>query len=178
MRNPMEAIQRGLSNLLARAVVRGLNSATKCQTVDVALVSGAPKSSVEHLEPYGFTAAAHPGAEAVALFLSGDRSHGVVITVADRRYRLSGLHSGEVALYSDEGDSIVLRRGNRVEVNTKHYVVNAEEKATFNTPLLDVPNGEIADKTSALSKMRAQYNRHDHDDTHGGQTGKPNQEMK
>ncbi|XUU50070.1 phage baseplate assembly protein V [Serratia nematodiphila] len=178
MRNPMEAIQRGLSNLLARAVVRGLNSAAKCQTVDVALVAGDPKSSVEHLEPYGFTAAAHPGAEAVALFLSGDRSHGVVITVADRRYRLSGLQSGEVALYSDEGDSIVLCRGNRVEVNTKHYVVNAVEKATFNTPLLEVPNGEITDKTSTLSKMREQYNGHDHDDTHGGQTGKPNQEMK
>ncbi|MCT2388796.1 hypothetical protein [Erwinia pyrifoliae] len=58
----------------------------------------------------------------------------MVITVADRRYRLTGLKSGEVAMYSDEGDSIVLRRGNRVEVNTKHYVVNAVDKATFNTP--------------------------------------------
>jgi phage baseplate assembly protein V len=177
MRNPMEAIQRGLSNLLARAVVRGVNSAAKCQTVDVALVAGDPKSSVEHLEPYGFTAAAHPGAEAIALFLSGDRSHGVVITVADRRYRLTGLKDGEVALYSDEGDSIVLRRGNRVEVNTQHYVVNAEEKATFNTPLLEVPNGEIADKTGTLRTMREQYNEHDHPGDSGGKTGKPNQGM-
>ena len=175
--NVKDLLYRGMSNLLARAVVRGLDTAQKCQMVDIALVANEPKNSVEHLEPYGFTYAAHPGAEAVAMFVGGDRSHGVVITVADRRYRLKGLVSGEVALYSDEGDSIVLRRDNRVEVNTKHYVVNAQEKATFYTPLLEVPNGEISDKTSTLSRMREQYNDHDHNDPHGGKTEKPNQEM-
>lgn len=175
--NVKDLLYRGMSNLLARAVVRGLDTAQKCQMVDITLVANDTKNSVEHLEPYGFTSAAHPGAEAIAMFVGGDRSHGVVITVADRRYRLKGLKNGEVALYSDEGDSIVLRRGNRVEVNTNHYVVNAKDKATFNTPLLEVPNGEVSDKTSTLSKMRERYNDHDHNDPHGGQTGKPNQEM-
>ncbi|HGO4162411.1 phage baseplate assembly protein V [Serratia ureilytica] len=175
--NMKDLLYRGLSNLLARAVVRGIDTAQKCQMIDIAVVANEPKNSVEHLEPYGFTSAAHAGAEAIAMFVGGDRSHGVILTVSDRRYRLKGLEDGEVALYSDEGDSVVLRRGNRIEVSTAHFVVNAKQKATFNTPLLEVPNGEISDKTSTVSKVREQYNVHDHNDTHGGVTGKPNQEM-
>lgn len=66
---------------------------------------------------------AHAGAEAVVLFPSGDRSHGVVISVADRRYRLKGLKSGEVAIYTDEGDSIILKRGRVTEITTSELVV-------------------------------------------------------
>lgn len=93
----IEAMQRQLLGLIGRAVVKSISAATKCQTVDVSLIAGEPKAGVEHLEPYGFTARANSGAEAVVLFPDGDRSHAVVVTVSDRRYRLKGLQTGEVA---------------------------------------------------------------------------------
>lgn len=106
----IETIQRQLLGLIGRAVVKSISAATKCQTVDVSLIAGEPKAGVEHLEPYGFTARANSGAEAVVLFPDGDRSHAVVVTVSDRRYRLKGLQTGEVAVYDDQGQSVTLTR--------------------------------------------------------------------
>lgn len=109
----IEAMQRQLLGLIGRAVVKSISAATKCQTVDVSLIAGEPKAGVEHLEPYGFTARANSGAEAVVLFPDGDRSHAVVVTVSDRRYRLKGLQTGEVAVYDDQGQSVTLTREDR-----------------------------------------------------------------
>ncbi|MGL9774812.1 MAG: hypothetical protein ACR5LG_14955 [Sodalis sp. (in: enterobacteria)] len=58
-------------------------------------------------------------------------------------YRLQGLANGEVALYSDEGAKIVIRRERIIEVECdeyrvkcKRYHVQAEERAGFETPML------------------------------------------
>ncbi|EMW3378017.1 phage baseplate assembly protein, partial [Yersinia enterocolitica] len=117
MNRLFSGIQRGLSNMLVRAVVRRLDSSSKNQMLQIQMIADELKDNIEHLEPYGFTSAAHTGAEAFAAFPDGDRSHGVVLVVADRRYRIKGLESGEVAIYSDEGDSIILKRGNQIELN-------------------------------------------------------------
>lgn len=90
----MNALNRKVLNLIGRAVIQSISSASKCQTVDVSLIAGDEKTGVEHLEPYGFTSRAKPGSESVILFPDGDRSHAVAIVVSDRRYRLSGLKEG------------------------------------------------------------------------------------
>lgn len=175
-------IASSLNNLIARAVLTVLNTATKCQGVSLTLIGGESIENVEHIEPYGFTSAPLAGAEAVVLFPSGDRSHGVAIAVADRRYRLKGLRGGEVAIYTDEGDSIILKRDNVIEFTTKKYIVNAEEKISLNAPEVEVnaskkvtfttpditstgnvaAEGEVSDGVGKMSQMRATYDDHDH----------------
>lgn len=91
-----------LQNMITRAVITAIDTVRKCQTAGLKLIAGEKKENVEHLEPYGFTSAAQNGAEAVVLFPGGDRSHGVAVVVADRRFRLKGLARGEVALYDDQ----------------------------------------------------------------------------
>ncbi|WP_081959508.1 phage baseplate assembly protein V [Aeromonas finlandensis] len=149
----MRELKNAIRNLLSRGVIRLVNSAAKCQLVQIEMLGGELKDDVEHLEPYGFTSCPHDGAEHVAVFPDGDKSHGVVLVVADRRYRLKGLAAGEVALYTDEGDRIVLRRGRRIEVKTLTLEVEAKTKARFDTPLLEC-TGEIRDKTGTMQKMR------------------------
>ncbi|WP_075795191.1 phage baseplate assembly protein V [Massilia putida] len=102
---------RRLSNMVARGTVSLVNAATKMQSLQLRLLAGESKDDVEHFEPYGLTSHPQPGAECVALFLDGDRSHGVVVCVADRRYRVKGLASGEVILHDDQGQSVYLMRG-------------------------------------------------------------------
>ncbi|WJV61348.1 phage baseplate assembly protein V [Pectobacteriaceae bacterium C52] len=177
MSNPLSVLQRSLSNLLARAVVTGLSTATKCQMLQIKMAADELKTDIEHIEPYGFTSAPHVGAEAVAVYMDGDRSHGVVLVVGDRRYRVTGLQAGEVAIYTDEGDSIVLKRGRVIDVTTKTFIVNATEKMTVNTPLLEVPVGDISDKKSTLQGVRDTFNGHDHPGDSGGTTGTPDQTM-
>lgn len=188
MKAAFSRIERTLQNLLARAVVTGLNTAKKCQMLQVELMPGEPKENVEHLEPYGFTSAPLTGAEGFALFPDGDRSHGVILMVADRRYRIKGLTAGEVAIYTDEGDSITLKRGNKIEIQTKNLeanmetcTLNASEKITLNSPLVEATKdvkagGDMSDKKSSMQALRDTYDDHDHDET-DSVTRKPNQQM-
>ena len=67
------------------------------------------------------------------VFIGGGRDHGVIIATDDRNSRMTGLKEGEVAVYSNEGDSIVLRRDNTIELTTKKLIIKAEEEVTIET---------------------------------------------
>ncbi|MBL5911217.1 phage baseplate assembly protein V [Enterobacter asburiae] len=171
-----------VQNIVARAVVTALNSAKKCQALGLSLIAGEQKEDVEHLEPYGFTSAAQDGAEAVALFPSGDRSHGVVLVVADRRYRLKGLARGEVAVYDDQGQSVTLTRdGIVVDGGGKPITFTNATKARFEMPIEST--GDIKDKCDSggksMAQMRTTYDGHTHKENGdgGGTTDAPNQPM-
>ena len=99
-----------LGNLFARGRVAAVKASTRMQTLQVELLAGEVKDRLEHFEPYGFTSCPHPGAEAAAAFLDGDRSHGIVLVVADRRYRLTTLAEGEMAIHDDLGQKVHLTR--------------------------------------------------------------------
>ena len=87
-----------LSTIISRCTVALASAAGKLQSLQIRMLADEVKDNVEHLEPYGFTSCPHSGAEGVAVFPGGDRSHGVVVVIADRRFRLQGLKPGEVAI--------------------------------------------------------------------------------
>lgn len=186
----MRQVLNKIMNLVSRGYITFSNSNNKCQTLQIKMSGGELKSDVEHIEPYGFTSRPLDGAEAVALFLDGDKSHGVILVAGDRRYRIKSLKKGEVAIYTDEGDYIIFNRKNEInvktkkfivnaddaiELNTKNLVVNASSGTIFNTPLLK-STGEIEDKTSTISEIRTIYNGHTHNETNSI-TQTPNQRM-
>lgn len=113
---PMRDLARNVVNLLCRGTVTLANATGNLQTLQLALLADENKDDVEHFEPYGFTSNPLPGAEVLAAFVEGDRSHGIVVVAADRRYRVVGLTPGDVALYNDQGVEIKLS-GNTVSVS-------------------------------------------------------------
>lgn len=172
-------LSRLVLGLIGRAVVKSINASGKCQTVDVALLGGQDKTGIEHLEPYGFTSHANPGAEAVVLFPDGDRSHGVIITVSDRRYRMQGLERGEVALYDDLGQSVMLTRdGIVVDGGGRQIIFTNAPKARFE---MDIEaTGQIKDLCDSggltMAAMRIAYNGHKHKEN-GNTTEAPDKKM-
>ena len=50
------------------------------------------------------------------LFVGGRRDHGLVLAVDDRRHRKRDLQPGEVALYTDAGQSLLLKADGTIEV--------------------------------------------------------------
>ena len=177
----IETIQRQILSLIGRAVVKSINAAAKCQTVDVSLIAGEPKAGIEHFEPYGFTSRANPGAEAVVLFPDGDRSHAIAITVSDRRYRMKGLKTGEVVLFDDQGQSVTLTRsGIVVDGAGKVITFKNAPKARFE---MDIEStGQIKDLCDSvglmMSAMRTAYNVHHHrENGQGSNTDKPDTAM-
>ncbi len=122
-------LKRGLQMMIARAVLTAVGPG-RMQVIQVNLLAGETKDGVEHFEPYGWTSHPHVGAEAVVGFVGGDRSHGIALVVADRRYRITSLQPGEVAIFTDEdqqgGHRVVLRRGRVVEIACRDLHVTAE----------------------------------------------------
>lgn len=131
---------RRLGNLLARGVVTAANGTGKMRSLQIRMLSGETKDDVEHFEPYGFTSEPHAGAEHVTAFFDGDRSHGVTLVVADRRYRLAGLAGGEMAIYDDQGQKVHLTRAGIVidGGNLPIHVQNAPTVSVTATGSIDL----------------------------------------
>lgn len=155
MKTALRGLERAVNNMLARIVMTGLDTAKKCQMMQVEVMPGEPKDDVEHLESYGFTSAPLPGAEGFAVFPDGDRSHGVVLVVADRRYRVKGLKGGEVCLYTDEGDTLTFKRENTVELKTKIFNVLAEDSVNIDTKKFTLNASESATISTQIYNLSA-----------------------
>ena len=114
-----EQIGRKLRNLAARGVVALVNDGLRMQENQIRLLEGEVIDNAERPQQYGFSSHPLPGAECFVVFCGAAREHPLVLAVEDRRYRVTGLKPGEAVMYTDEGDTITLKRGNIIEVATK-----------------------------------------------------------
>lgn len=106
-------------NSIARGVVHLVNDAKKMQLLQLGVLVGEDvegDGGAEHFQPYGFSSVPLPGAEHVTLFPNGDRSHPLVVCVADRRHRPTGGEPGEVTVYSETGAKVRLLANGDIEV--------------------------------------------------------------
>ena len=126
-----------LKSMMARGTVLLAGAGKMMQTLQVRLTAGEVKDAVEHFEPYGFTSNPLAGAEVLTMFLSGDRSHAVVVVAADRRYRIKELKPGEVAIYTDEGDKVHFKRGRVIDIETDTLNIKATTAVNFDTPVIN-----------------------------------------
>jgi phage baseplate assembly protein V len=133
IRRHFEHQARKLRNLVARGVVSLVNDGLKMQECQIKLLAGELIDKAERPQNSGFTSHPHPEAECFVVFADGERGHPLALVVDDRRYRVKGLKQGEVCIYTDEGDTVTFKRGNRMEVKTKHAVVEAEDDCAVTT---------------------------------------------
>ena len=79
-------------------------------------------------------------------FFDGDRSHGIVFTIADRRYRLKPLKTGEVAIFDDLGQKVHLTRDG-LEVYTPgwlHATVDKDAEITVGGNVAERVGGDVS----------------------------------
>lgn len=179
----VERVARQIRMVAARCIVHLIDDAGGLQELQVELLAGEARR-IQSMGHYGLASHPRRGAEGLVLFVGAQRSHGVVIAVEDRRYRLRGLAEGEVALYTDEGDAVHLKRGGLIEVvagaqvDVKAPIVTIEGDVTIDGNLaVDgqlvatgqaliegalVAQGGVADSVGSMAAMRATYNGHTH----------------
>lgn len=146
----LEPLRRRLRVMITRSIVKLVDSSTLMQELQLEALADELLDGIEHFEQYGYTCNPQPGAEALLANIGGSRSKAVAICVADRRFRLKNMASGEVALYTDEGDVIHFKRGNHIYIDSAAKVtvkapnvdITASTKVTMTTPLLEV-TGDI-----------------------------------
>lgn len=136
----LQPIWRRLRLIVSRGVVNRSDDARKLQGLQVSLLAD-ETALMERFQDYGFTSRPQDGAEAIALAVGGARGHLVAIAVDDRRYRMTDLKNGEVAIYTDEGDVIHFKRGRNIEIT-------AGAKVTVNAPAVEA-NCETATVTAS-----------------------------
>lgn len=107
--------------MVGRAILRLADDSAGSQMVQVDLLADETSGDLEHLQAYGLTSVPLAGADGLFLSVAGSRSNGVVLAVGDRRYRLTGLQKGEVALYDDQGQKVHLKRDG-ISIETTHKV--------------------------------------------------------
>ncbi len=191
-----DPLRRRIASLLTRGVTTSVDAAPMMQAVQATTIDEVPLDNMEHFEGYGLTSHPHPGSEPLIMQVEGKRGHEVVITVADRRYRLKNLAAGEVALYDDLGNVVHFQR-TQLLVNAVQHLEVAAPTATITattTHIGDVTiqgnlvvsgnitaDGEITDLAASggttLSHVRTVYDGHTHPGDSGGTTGAPNQAM-
>ncbi|HFZ7942847.1 TPA: phage baseplate assembly protein V [Salmonella enterica subsp. enterica serovar Birkenhead] len=115
------------------------DSAAAVQLIQAQGIGNESLRGAELFQQYGFTSHPLPGTMGIVLPLGGVSSHSIVIATEHGAYRLQSLKPGEVALYTDEGAKIVLRRGKFIEadcetfrVNCTDFEVNSKNKADIN----------------------------------------------
>lgn len=117
-------------NMLARAVLQRVDPTTARQLLDVVVLAGENRQAVPYYEPYGFTGIALDGAKLLMGSVGGSRENLVCLSVCDDRYRPTDLVSGEVALYTDEGDRVALRRNGVLQLRAAEKVSLGIDNAT------------------------------------------------
>lgn len=199
----LQPLKRRIAMMVARGVLQVSDDEAVLQAVQLEMLAD-EVATYERVQNYGMTSHVPAGGEAVVVCPGGNREHGLVVAVDDRRYRLKGLAEGEVAIYTDEGDSLHLQRGNRIAVTTGTLVVNAadaikarapvvtidaSDAVLVNTPVMKVSGaiqagGDIVDKAGgggqSMAGMRRVYNSHTHTEQgqyDGDTSSVPNQSM-
>lgn len=105
-----------LGGMITQGVVTTTDDTGNVQFGQVRFNSLEMRDRTPVLLNYGFTSRPLPGAQVLALSANGDRSNSTIIASGDQRYRLRSLANGDVAIYNDLNQSVVLgRTGIRVD---------------------------------------------------------------
>jgi phage baseplate assembly protein V len=182
----MMAALENLANRMRMLVGRGRITASKddgnVQLHQVKLGAMETGDDRPRIAEFGFSSMPPVGSDVVMMFMSGDRTAGLIIGTAHQASRPRNLKAGETKIYSVDGKFIyiagdhieVQANGQPVTVNGASTVtINASTAIVCNTPVLKV-SGDIIDNYTSQSRtmqqMRQVFNTHTHP-VPGVQTG-------
>jgi phage baseplate assembly protein V len=96
---------------IERGTITASKNDDQLRELQVQLQDNYVQDELEHLEPYGFSSEPHCDKEtdAMVAFLGNQRGHGIVLSVTDRRYRITQMKTGEVCIYDDKKRHVYLK---------------------------------------------------------------------
>ncbi|MGI8839771.1 MAG: phage baseplate assembly protein V [Caulobacteraceae bacterium] len=128
---------------VARGVLSAIDDTQQLQSLQLDLLDGETADTIERFENYGFSAVPYPGAEAVMLSVGGLRSHGVVVAVGDRRYRLTGGAPGEVVMHDDQGQKVHLQRAGVLITSPQKVTVHSDVEVDVTAPKVVITSDDV-----------------------------------
>ncbi len=168
----LNQIGRRLRLIVDRAVVRIVTDSLGRQNLQVQSLADATNDDVERFQNYGFTSVPPEGSEAIVLAVGGRRESMVAIAVEDKRCRPKGLESGDVCVYHQDGQSlIILKKDGVINIRGKTVNYDASELFAINTAQLKVTGP--SEFTEDITVNGKSFIEHIHKDGDGDNTTKP-----
>jgi hypothetical protein len=84
--------------------------------MQVGTTQGDQDDGIEYFESYGLRASPPSGSEGLVLRVGGSRAESIAICFGNRKLTIEGVGPGEVALYDNNGASVVLRQTGNIEI--------------------------------------------------------------
>lgn len=166
---------------LGRGRISRVDDSGPVQLVQMQLSQGETRDNTPRLVEYGFQSNPPEGSDAIAVFLAGDRTNGVVIACGNQSFRVRNLASGEVCVSDNRGQSVYLSAGGIVVNGGGHPVtITNTPEITADSPLMHCTGdiqcdgairaaGDITDNCNStgasMAHGRQVYDVHTHDVT-------------
>ena len=120
---------------IERGTITASKNDDQLRELQVQLQDNYVQDELEHLEPYGFSSEPHcdKQTDAMVAFLGNQRGHGVVLSVTDRRYRITQMKTGEVCIYDDKKRHVYLKQdGIEIDGANSPITVKTTNSVTIN----------------------------------------------
>lgn len=131
----IERILNKISGLFLRGVVdKTYVEEDGTVTHDISGLEGEEIPTVELFQQYGFASVPKRDCEVVLLSPDSDRDNSVIVATEDSRFRIKEMEDGEVAIYTDEGDKIRLKRDRTIFVETQNLEASVTQEINVTCP--------------------------------------------
>jgi len=141
--------------MVSRAVISIVDDSKKMQTLQIQALAGETLGDVERIQNFGFSSVPKNGAEALVVFVSGNRDHGVVVAVDDRLYRVKDLGEGQSVMYDAAGNKFLLS-------NDGNALLQASVKAMVSAPEVELGSATAKEKILNGETFQTTFNQHVH----------------
>jgi phage baseplate assembly protein V len=157
-RQALDALWRRVMQLVGRGRTTRVDDGGNAQVLQIRMGADELRDDTPRIAEYGFTSVPPAGTDAVVLFISGERSGGVVIATNNQTVRMRALGDGEVAIYDDKGRYMLLAAAG-ITVQGKDSPVAVETTAGVSVDAggdVDVTaGGSIVGQAQALVSLSA-----------------------
>ena len=103
-------LKKAVRLMVGKCIIEAASKASDGVNADIMLLGNERHYGLRLMQHYGFSSVPNADSEGVALFVGGARDNGVVVASQGDASKIPALEKGEVALFSEFGQSIVLKK--------------------------------------------------------------------
>ncbi len=109
-------LKKAVRLMVGKCIIEAASKASDGVNADIMLLGNERHYGLRLMQHYGFASVPNADSEGVALFVGGARDNGVVIASQCDASKIPALEKGEVALFSEFGQSVILKKDGSVSV--------------------------------------------------------------
>lgn len=139
--------------MIGRAIISAVKEGGPFQQLQVSIFAGESMDKVTRFQEFGFASNPPPGSEGIVLALQGNRENLVVIATENRTVRFKNCAPGEMAIYTDDGTHIHLKKDGQVELKTATLLTVDAPDTLFKGNVTVEGDLEVQGDTSLLGEL-------------------------